>query len=75
MAPTLADLDARSKHWPLVGRVGYLTVKWSLVSLGAYLLVGHYLTTWGVAAGLWFLIAPALYGVYLGLTERRPGQP
>lgn len=74
MAPTLAELDARSRRWPRPARWLYLTVKWTLVALGAYLLVGWYVVTWGWAAGLWFLGAPFVYGLIKGW-PRRSGTP
>ena len=67
----LARLDARAKQWRLVPfRSLYIFVKWSLVGLGAYVLIGHFVITWGWAAGLWFLLAPLAYGLYLGFTGR-----
>lgn len=71
MAPTLADLDTRCPSWPWPLRVLYLTVKWGLVALGAYLLVGYYITTWGWAAGAWFILAPFAWGLYRGFTIPR----
>ena len=71
MAPTLAELDARSRLWWWPLRTLYLLIKWTLVALGAYVLVGHFVITWGWAAGLWFLLAPLVYGLYLGWPTAR----
>jgi hypothetical protein len=50
-------------------------LKWGLGGLGAYLLVGHYVLTWGWPATLWFLAAPFAWGIWLGLKARRPASP
>lgn len=47
-------------------------VKWSLVILGAYLLIGHYVLTWGWPAALWLLLAPVAYGIFNGWPRRSP---
>lgn len=72
MAPTLADLDDRAKHWPFLLRWTYWLVKGTLVALGAYILIGHYVLTWGVSAAAWFLIVPLLYGIWQGWTTAPP---
>lgn len=64
----LARWDLRAASWPVFARIAYRTVKWSLVALGAYCLVGVYIQRWGWAAGIWFLAAPVAWGVYQGLT-------
>lgn len=61
-----ARWDTRAKRWPIGLRWLYLVIKWFLVVMGAYLLVGHYVLTWGWAAAIWLLMAPLLYGVFLG---------
>lgn len=65
-------LDARAAAWPWPLRGLYLLVKWTLAGIGAYLLVGHFVLTWGWFAGLWFLIAPFLDGLVQGLKASEP---
>ena len=72
MAPTLAELDAKSRRWAFPTRLLYLAVKWSLVALGAYLLLGLYVTRWGWPAALWFLLFPLAYGLWRGWPTGRP---
>ena len=47
-------------------------LKYSLAVLGAYLLVGHYVLTWGWSAAIWLLAMPALYGLWLGWPTGSP---
>lgn len=57
-------------RWPL------RLLKYGLALFGAYLLVSLYLERWGVAAGLWFLAAPLVYGVVRGVMAfRTPSNP
>lgn len=61
-SPFSTRFDARvTRRW----RPLWLAFKWSFAALGTYLLVGHFVMTWGWAAGLWFLLAPALHGLSL----------
>jgi hypothetical protein len=36
----LANLDARADRWPTPGRWTYIGMKWALVALGAFALLG-----------------------------------
>jgi hypothetical protein len=36
----LARLDARSNEWPAAARWPYLSLKWLLIAMGTYLIVG-----------------------------------
>ena len=66
----IESLDARARHWPTPLRWIYVCIKWSLVALGAAMIVGHFVLTWGWFAGLWFVIAPLLYGMVQGLRSQ-----
>jgi hypothetical protein len=70
MALDILDARADAWHWPM--RWLYLFMRWSLAGIGAYLLVGHFVLTWGWFAGLWFFIAPALTGLAQGLRALPP---
>lgn len=73
--PWLAKLDARAARWSRPVRYPYLALKWLLVALGAYCLVGVYVQKWGWPAALWLLLAPAAYGVWNGITTYRSSTP
>ena len=47
---------------PIGVRWLYLFIKWSLIALGAYLLVGHYVLTWGWYAALGLVALGTLLG-------------
>lgn len=46
--PWLARFDARAAQWPLFIRWGYLSLKWCLILLGAFLVLGTYLDRFGI---------------------------
>lgn len=72
----IEKLDKRAATWPLVFRWLYLGLKWFLVINGVYLLIGHYVLTWGWAAAAWFLIAPLAYGAWKAWpTHHQPPGP
>lgn len=52
-------------RWPV------LVLKYGLAVFGAYLLIALYVDRWGVAAGLWFLGAPLVFGLVRGLMAYR----
>lgn len=69
MAPTLAELDARSRFWPLPARLLYLTVKWGLVALGGYLVIGIAVQEWnagqfGLGIGV---VTAVVFAVIIGV--------
>jgi hypothetical protein len=68
----LEILDARAARWSAPLRGLYLFMRWSLAGIGAYMLVGHFVLTWGWFAGLWFFIAPLLHGLAQGLRALPP---
>jgi hypothetical protein len=68
----IETLDARARRWPRPLRWLYAFIKWTLAGMGAYMLVGHFVLTWGWFAGLWFFIAPLLHGLSQGLRELPP---
>lgn len=45
----LAKLDARAQTWPRAARWAYVGLKWYLVALGAFALLG----VWADRLGLW----------------------
>lgn len=63
----MARLDARAARWPRPLRWPYRALKWTLVLLGAYLLIGWYVVTFGWLTALWFIAAPLAYGILRGL--------
>lgn len=65
--PILRVLRRRSyRHWSAPARWPFLAVVGLLVVLGAYVLVGLYLERWGLAATVWMLGAPFVYGAFSG---------
>lgn len=64
----MARLDARAARWATGWRWLYLGLKWFLVVMGAYCLVGNYVLKWGWMPTLWFLGAPLIYGLARGLS-------
>lgn len=52
-----------------------LSLFYALAAMGAVLLVAHYILEWGLAAALWFLIVPFLYGLYRGWPSTPSSRP
>jgi len=68
----LSRLDARMARASRPARWLYIFTKGLLIALGTYLLVGHYISQWGVAAALWFLLIPLAYGLWEGWPSDHP---
>jgi hypothetical protein len=46
-------------------------LRYGLAAFGAYLLIGHFVLTWGPLGAAWFLGAPLIYGLGRGLLGHR----
>lgn len=71
VAPTLAELDSRARSWPWPCRAAYLTLKWSLVGLGVYLVLGLAVQQWRAGEfglGIGFVTA-VLFAVIIGVVN------
>jgi hypothetical protein len=65
--PIIRALRRRAyRGWPRPLRWAFLTLAGFLAASGGVLWTAHTVQTWGWQAGLWFLLAPAVYGLWRG---------
>ena len=75
----LTRLDTRAAHWPTPARWGFLTIRWLLIALGAFLVVGlarEEIAAGRVGLGTGVAVAVVLAcvkGVAMALTGSAPG--
>jgi hypothetical protein len=71
----IAALDTRSARWPRVVRWSYLSLKWTLVCVGAAGLIYNAALKYGAPVAVWLAIWPIVYGFYQGFTAWRSQEP